>query len=558
MVMPFSITFIEVYGDKEHIISCKHFYDEKDRKQSKEEAKLTENSVLKVFFEAPEGSKLYMDGLDQLEENFVLEDAHGFYIRPGKTAYPLYNPAGNRKPYPFIPGSYALQLRMPDEYPLETFVKVVAKRMTEDQHSLMIEEIEDAVKGLSGELTTKRNLYTETALSIFGPEKITTYTMILFNKEKIIHGLQTIDKNRRYSVEKNYPVIPRAKARKIDEKSLKYLTMHPEQQHTIQAPVSTVTYDTPENRWLKAIVQLIAKNVREMKNYCQQPYLKSYNQEQRKQLEKDVQALQNGLMSFLNGRWMQHVQESTTGKVPMALLRVGMYHVFYKLYRAMKQANAKRAPQVGLQFQHKRSDLLYELWGYLKVVERLQMADDFHIVNNHFTGSESDMNYIELTKGYDTVRVFYNEAIPNRKDLITAYKTLFTMSNNTPDCRIDVWKNGKFKGSLMIDFKYRKKEYLWNDERLSVDKPSSVMRQLSAYSTSMKSDSFSLNGARNLLTDAQPVHEVWAVYPMKYEEMYSNYDLNDYLIRLIDLSPGGSFTHFDQLLKQAISEISER
>lgn len=558
MDMPFSVTFIEVYGEKEHVIPCKHFYDENDKKHSIEEVKLTENSVLKVYFEAPYGSKLYMDGLDQLEENFVSEDSHGFYIRPGKTAYPLYSPAGNKSPYPFIPGAYALQLRMPGQSTLETYAKVVAKRMTEDQHHLMVQEIEDAVKGLSGELTAKRNLYTETALSIFGPDKIAVYSMILLNKEKIINGLQAIEKNRRYSVGKTYPIIPRAKARKIDEKSLKYLMMHPEQQHTIQAPVSTVTYDTPENRWLKAIVQVISKHVREMKAYCQQPYTKAYKEEQRMQLEKDVRALQHKVMTFLNGRWMQDVQESATGKVPMALLHVGTYHVFYKIYRSIKQEKVSEIAGSGLQFQHKRSDLLYELWGYLKVVERLQVKEGFQIVANHFTGHEAEMNYIELVKESRLIRVFYNETMPNRKESISPYKTMFTMSNNTPDCRIDVWENTAFKGSLLIDFKYRKKEYLWNDERLVQDKPSTVMRQLGAYSTSMKSDSWSLNGTRNLLTDAQPVHEVWAVYPMKYEEVYANYDINDYFIRFIDLSPGGNYDHFDGLLESAIAGILAR
>lgn len=560
----FKVTFIETYGENQHVVECPHFYESHDERYLLDEVKLTENSMLSVLFEAPTGYKLYIDGLDQLEENFVLEDERGMYIVPSETAYPLYDPFRNNKPYPFIPGTYLLTVSTPNDNVVEARAKVMAKRITEDQHHMMIEEIERAVKGLSSELSTRRNIYNETTLEIFGPRKIETYATILSNKEKIIHGLHAIETNRRYTVRKTYPVIPRAKAKKIDGKSLKYLMMHPEQQHTIQAPIATVTYDTLENRWMKSIVAFILRYVIEMKNAFHHPVTKHYNVHQAAQLEKEVSALQNKMMAFLNKRWIREIQENAVGQVPMAFFTVGTYSVFYTIYRSIKRKENQQTTAPKLQFHHKRSDVLYELWGYLKVIELLKENIDFQVTRNAFQVENNDkettqsIDFIELKKEACTLRVFYDEPTPNRNEALGKYNTMFTMHNNRPDCRIDVWMRDQFKGSLIIDFKYRKKEYLWNDDYLMIDRPSKVMRQLSAYSTSMRSNSLLLNQKRTPLIDAQPVHEVWAVYPMKRDDSDSNYAPNDYAIRMIDLSPNSAKGHFEALLRQAILEIRDR
>ena len=78
------------------------------------------------------------------------------------------------------------------------------------------------------------------------------------------------------------------------------------------------------------------------------------------------------------------------------------------------------------------------------------------------------------------------------------------------------------------------------------------------YSSGMSSFTTKLNGVRNQLIDAKPVTEVWAVYPIKREESNPDYILNEYDVRLIDLSPGSENKHFSAMLEEAIDEIFER
>lgn len=570
MVSPFNITFIETFGVVENSITCDHFHVKSDKSFLSQEVKLTENSELRLLFDAPEGYKLYMDGLDQLEERLVHEDARGVYVRPSKLPIHLFSPRLNSKPYPFIPGTYFLLLVTDEGKELEARAKVMTKRITETQHEIMVDEIEEAVKGLSTQLTSRRKIYSEIALDIFGPEKINEYSIILMNKEKIINSIHTINKKRKFSIRKVYPVIPRAKAKRVDEKSIKYLMMHPEQQKTIQAPVSEVTYELLENGWIKTISALILKYVIEMKNCFQTPFSSTYNQEQAQKLEKEITTLQNQLSFFLNEQWIRALPEKTSSRIPMVFFMDGTYNAFYKIYQLLKQNQSSTITEPKLQFHYKRSDLLYEIWGYLKIIGIFKDELGYTLKKNWFSMDQNtldevivpkqhDSDYVELALDEYTIRLFYDEIIPNGRDALSSLHTMYTMNNNKPDCRIDVWENTSYKGSLIIDFKYRKKEYLWNDEDLRTGKqPSKVMKQLESYSSGMKSYTLDLNGHKNRLIDVQPVTEVWAVYPIKRDVLNSDYSMNDYDIRLIDLSPGSNSSHFSTQLKQAIEEIIER
>ncbi|BAQ09356.1 hypothetical protein OXB_0884 [Bacillus sp. OxB-1] len=74
----------------------------------------------------------------------------------------------------------------------------------------------------------------------------------------------------------------------------------------------------------------------------------------------------------------------------------------------------------------------------------------------------------------------------------------------------------------------------------------------------MKSHTLTLNEEKNPLIDAQPVTEVWAVYPIKRETADADYELNEYDVRLIDLSPDAETGHFSQMLEKTLQAIMQR
>lgn len=569
MDSPFNVTFIETFGDKENRVECEHFHPKSNPSCLLDEVTLTENSELHVSFTAPEGYRLYMDGFDQLTEALVSENGRGVYIKPASKPTTLYNPRANNKPYPFIPGTYVLLLATPEGEERYTRVKIMTKRMTEEQHEVMVSEIEATVKGLSSELSSRRSVFNDTALAIFGPEKIHEYSILLMNADKLISSIHTINKTKKFSIRKVYPVMPTAKAKRIDEKSIKYMMMHPEQQKTIQAPVSQITYDLLENSWIKSIATLFYRYVTEMKVHFATPFSTQYNETTAKQLERELSVLQNQLALFLQESWLRDVSEITSGRIPMVFFKNGTYNTFYKIYRLLKESNRSPLSQPQLQFQHKRSDVLYEIWGYLQVIRMFQESgytlekNGLHINQNTLDkispSTTKSTDYVQLTKDHTTLRIFYDEFIPNSRSALSTHQTMYTMNNNKPDCRIDAWHKAHYKGSLIIDFKYRKREYLWNEEDLqSGRQPSKVMKQLESYASSMKSNSQLINGVRTPLIDAQPVTEVWAVYPIKWENPQANYEANDFCIRFIDLSPGSESLYFRALLESAIEGILER
>lgn len=51
---------------------------------------------------------------------------------------------------------------------------------------------------------------------------------------------------------------------------------------------------------------------------------------------------------------------------------------------------------------------------------------------------QHDSDYIELVRGNYINRIFYDEVIPKRRENLSETRTMYTMDNYKPDCRIDV------------------------------------------------------------------------------------------------------------------------
>lgn len=571
MDIPFNVTFIENPGETfEKRIECHSFYNKENEKYLVEEINLLENTNLQILFQAESGTKLYLDGLDQLEDRLVYEDKEGLYLRPSTRPYVLYNGKINNRPYPYIPGTYFLTVTTINDGSYDARSKVLTKRIDEDQHTKMIDDIEGFIKGLSLTISSKRNLLNDISINVFGRNKAEKYAYILANKDKIVAGLEEISKNRRYSVTKTYPVIPKYKARKIDHKSMKFLMTHPEQQKTIQAPLSTITYDIRENVWLKSIIEILLVHVNDMKKVCLKFISYANNSTQLMQFQKEIQSLQYSLTSFLSEKWIAELPRNQSKQVPLSLIRIGSYNVFYRIYRVLKGKTEEIKVNSSLQFHHKRSDLLYEIWGYLKVVSILKKNHGFTITKNWFQKNQNSLDkiivtnqsksdFIELQKENKVIRVYFDEQIPKKKEHVSRENTLYTLNNNRPDCRVDVWIDEQYKGSLIIDFKYRKKQYLWQDEHLNDDQnPTKVMKQLESYANGMRTNSSALNGHESIIVDAKPVIEVWAVYPRRFDDQFTDYTLNDYNIRLIDLTPGRETEQFEVILEEVIARLVSR
>ncbi|MFJ5770790.1 DUF2357 domain-containing protein [Psychrobacillus sp. NPDC093180] len=558
----FSVKFIE--NNRKEIV-CEYFYEQSNPNYLKDAMTLIENMNLMISFEAPEGYKLYMDGIDHLPDYRVFDDLKGSFVKPSTTPYVLYDFDAKNSQYPYIPGTYFLTVVSPNGEEYNARLNVLSKQVDEDQHQLMVSDIELFLKGLSMDFSERRSIYYHQALELFGSKMADKYTYILSNKNKIINGLLTISKNRRYTVKKTYPVVHRAKAKRIDHRSMKYLITHPEQQSTIQAPQSMITYQTNENSWLKYFISTILKYVIEMKKICE-----IQREEKYIELIKEVNDLHFYVQQFLNEKWMLGLKKEFSNPVPMVFLTIGSYNVFYKVYRYLRNEEAEIYTGSSMQFHYKRTDVLYEIWGYLKLIESLMKTESFLLIKNWFklnrkklddiiVPKSGEHDFIELQKENIILRIYYDEILPKAKENVGANRTLYNLNHNRPDCRIDVWKDGSYKGSLVIDFKYRKRYALWDDQLLSEDKEATkVMKQLVSYAEGMKTNTLVLNGKYSREIDRYPVLEAWAVYPQNYDQSSQQYELNDYDIRLIDLTPGKDRGHFEKLLIKRINELIER
>ena len=204
----------------------------------------------------------------------------------------------------------------------------------------------------------------------------------------------------------------------------------------------------------------------------------------------------------------------------------------------------------------KRTDQLYELWGFIQVYKSL-LKDGFRLVDGlNFISVSDDFVFEDIKAGKslllsrndEVIRLAYNGEIPTKSEDSDLLNNPFftTGSNKTPDCCIDCYRyvegQKQYFHSIVIDCKYRKFRNVWESER------SSSKHQIKSYkndtSTLFHKD---LSQSKSLRT-IKPVLEVMILYPDRDQMQW------DEGVRFVSLIPGEE-SLLKEHLSQAIKDI---
>jgi hypothetical protein len=172
-----------------------------------------------------------------------------------------------------------------------------------------------------------------------------------------------------------------------------------------------------------------------------------------------------------------------------------------------------------------------------------------------------DGTTIRLEKNNIQLYLKYDSVIPlESKHTKMANEPIYmTLSHNRPDGRLDIYKDHIYMGTLLLEFKYRTK--LWQPSLVSSYDRTKVMNQLIAYG----------NGCRSLFIMGEekgklfhefgfnPVHEVWAFYPRKEEEITTKIQsYPDHRLKVVNMSPAHDGNHVLQALNDVIEKVANR
>ncbi|MED4455127.1 DUF2357 domain-containing protein [Metabacillus fastidiosus] len=598
MDIPFNLTFIH-NGDKSYRSEVKvlHFVsnsEELARVDGESVITLTENVDLTVLFTCIESNAaFYMDGLDTLPETLVKEDEKGeVYLSPSDKEQALFTNKdyeNNYSFYPLIPGFYRIKVEVRNKS-FYALIRVKPKQLFKEQWELMINEIEETLHGLAQDLVRRNSNINTDGDSPIPTSFMRQWFLLNNHKSKILNAVEEIKKSPRHHILKKYELVPKALAKRIDGVSIKYMSQHPEKRDVFKEPKPILGYNLPENRWLLHMVVHLATITNSLYNFlfsyeetveAEIVNLKKWGKSAEVRLRTKhkvlnrVREMRNNVRQFrsvwnnlLIVPWFEDVSKSLPREMPMALSMDNRYRTIYKIYCDMKIEEYSISLDPAYNYHWKRTDYLYEIWGYIQVIRAFvseelgfkpskgwlydtQNLDEGLVIPELTPGS-----YVEFIKDNLRIRVVYEEELPSSPDGTSMDKPLYTSSPHyLPDCRIDVFDENGYIGSLLLDFKYRPKESIWNRNLIKTRSQTKVMKQLDAYTTACRSPLY-LKGrnTERVISRFRPVLEVWPIYPFKYHGEIKR-DIDEYHIRMMDLTPAKDNMHFISQIQWAIEEM---
>lgn len=554
--LPFSLTF---ETKKEGIISATRFTIDPDRLTGHFPAALalTENQDIFLRFEAPAGFRFTMDGLDIVTLPGQERESEQTYILPeGKKDILLF--AG--QDFPLVPGYYVMTVEGAGRA-WYGILEINPRYMEKQSWQEMRDELVEEIKTLSFDFM-KRNIHISRQLE--GALGVNTEMLLRFYtiRDESPVVLNVLDELARTA---NSRLALRMKhVRTLGDRRTE---PHIRPQHfhdragapTTPALYTEMTWDVAENRFAKALLMKLDQNlftfIKEIDGHVErledrQREIARFSRDREYRMgvkalsqfidyRKRATLLRQSIRRVTLAPWYEETKGEMPETMPMAVFRDPRYSVLYRLYKNLENPFSSLDVSSFYQFQWKRTDKLYEMWGFLRFIKALmakgwELEDGVEVLKEegkYRLASLESGTEIRLKRENAEIRLVYDGIVPgNSADTSRDKAPLYTNnSHRQPDLRMDYYKEGLYYGSLVVDFKYRDVLFLWQDENRSY----SIRKQFNAY-RDMNTRFYRDMTEAASLRDSRPVKEVWAVFP---KEIPGRSDA-DYSLRFIPLAPG--------------------
>lgn len=562
------------------------FVTEKEAYSQKNLIQIKENVILDLDFKSDDkDARFYMDGLDALPERVLNSDEQEeSYLQPCTNFSIL-----KEDYYPLIPGLNLITVVV-DGRNYYSLIEIVPTQLTTFQWKFMISEIEGILNGLSMDLVRKN-----IALGDYHHKSIPTvllYKFMVINKAfpNVMAALSDLLNKINSRIKNEYIMVPTERAKIVDLVTVRYCSTHPENTQTLKVPKPTVDYDLPENRWIKKIIRHLTINLndfiealeefqedveaemRRLSHWETNEGTKITLQQKRKVVQnliayRDVaQKMRKGLEIIKLAPWYTQVSHLYPTSISSVLMSDSRYFALYKLYKELQQENFEVSIDPEYAYQYKRTDKLYEIWGYLQVCEAIKELD-FEPMSGWIYDQDFDPqniliptlqagSKINFVKDDLELRVTYDGALPyNSTETDIDYPIYTTASNNTPDGRIDFYKANSYIGTLIFDMKCRNLNSFFQEQYLRSSYRSKELTQLVSYATQCRSQFTSGISDPSFLKNYNPVFEVWTIHPRSSDNAAQSKFEQDHNLRFIKLAPASGNKILTKHLEEIIQEI---
>ncbi|MEG2364069.1 MAG: nuclease domain-containing protein [Romboutsia sp.] len=253
--------------------------------------------------------------------------------------------------------------------------------------------------------------------------------------------------------------------------------------------------------------------------------------------------IKNQLNHYLNETWIKDVSViKTKSIVTHKLFKNKSYMEILELYNRLKKIKENDQGSKYIEnkqcFVHKRTSNLFEIYIFLLIKDIFEelgfkwtdgwlkdIKDIESLVNINLEQGEA----ITLIKDNYKVVMNYDKLIKRDLEAKKSKKSQVVSSfvtNRRPDVLIDIYKDGEFIKSLIVEVKYRRKSYIYSE-----DANTDVMYQLLAYRNFVYYDS---EIDKISMRYIKPIDKVMAIY-VSDDEVF-NHDMYDD-VKFIGINP---------------------
>lgn len=519
MVSQFSVQLLHGRGDT---CTLPMYVNEDDICFDKETIpQIKEYEALSFKFESKnDNDRLYLPELNDFAIDNRKEDDNGeYYFSPSEKNYIIFGfNEGNT--VPLIPGYYYFEI-ISDEVRYYSAFEVVLKDLTVVEWQELRLEIEKWLSGLSIDFIN-RNKADKKVLIKDDFESNNFVDKIDFLVESIPKLKITLSKiidEANFKIQKEYFWVPKGQKGLIDSTTIKMAQIHPEKKNFTYSPRKRLQFDVPENRWIKYILEYLYKRCTYSIDYLKRLeeaikgspiYKKKYMEESNRFLTEENKKLsqisslksqQQKLIAFnsyldliLNHSFFNKIKSDRFRIVPKSLALSSKYNYIYKVYLRLTNNYTPINFEKEYIYFWKKTDLLYEIWTYIKVIEALRSLS-YEIKSGWIFDMKSksekipflkDGTAVSLNKGDITLKVRFNESIPKEETVNTLDLPVKTASyRNKPDIRVDIYHKENYAGCVVIEVKYvRLYNILYGNNK------EKILEQLRSYKNSIFSSIF--------------------------------------------------------------------
>jgi hypothetical protein len=556
---------------------------------------LEENRQLSVLFNSDDPSaRFYMDGLELLPSDEIKTDESMTpFFSPSQSPRIIYFNSDEQSNvyYPLIPGFYRIRVVV-KEVEYHALIKIKPKLISEEQWERMRDELDKDLHGLAQDLIRKNLGFGTPFMDFIPSDQMLRFLIIKKHYSNVLSAICDLIQQVNYRIRKEYQMKPLSKVRSVDHVTVQHWITHPENKTVMKHPQPTVDYDLPENQWLLKIISEVSQKLNEIIDSIEryEKYMAgSFGVEDNTDQHADHRArrsahrtlmeffelsrkMKNSFLSIKTCPWYQLVSSKMPKSFPAALNYDSRYRALYQLYRDLHSDSVQVQLDNRYSYQWKQSSLLYEIWGFLKICKMLKSKLEYEpisgwVFDQSLEGSKFFIpvlvpgTAILLQRGNVKIRLVYDQEIPEMRKTNKYFNPIYMEGrfHTKPDLRVDVYTEDIYAGSIVIDFKYRRKDGwygFWNPNKAVSERPTATNQLISYRSNSSSQYLYGNRIPSSIREQIRPVNETWAVYPNYNGDSNSVPSLDqEHKVRFIPLTPGESDIHLVEELKNRINQV---